>query len=397
MVNQAGPLPLEPQELELVLRPFGESRMLPPAAYTSAEVFDWERRHFFDGGWTCVALSEALPKPGSQVAEATGAGSALLVRDREGMVRAFANACRHRNHELLPCGTSGQLPLVRCPYHNWTYHLDGTLNKAPGFGDGALPGFDPADNGLIQLPAAEWQGLIFVHGSSEPATSFADHVAGLDALVAPYEMGRLRVGGQHDYTVGANWKVLNENYQECYHCPVIHPELCRVSPPDSGENYLHAEAGAWVGGWQEVREDALTMSLDGMTSARPLRALDAEQRRQVIYVGVFPNLLISLHPDYVMTHLLTPLGADRTRIQCRWAFAPEDLEQPDFNPAFAIDFWDITNTQDWRACESVQRGLSHPAAQPGVLTSDEDAVYQFVTLVARGYAGLSLTTAPLNG
>jgi Rieske 2Fe-2S family protein len=232
-------------------------------------------------------------------------------------------------------------PLVRCPYHNWTYHLDGTLNKAPGFGDRALPDFDPEDNGLIRLAAAEWHGLIFVHGSSEPVTPFADHVAGLDTLVAPYEMGRLRVGGHHEYTVAANWKVLNENYQECYHCPAIHPELCRVSPPESGENYLHPHAGAWVGGWQEMRDGALTMSFDGTTSARPLPALDAEQRRQVIYVGVFPNLLVSLHPDYVMTHLLTPLAADRTRIQCRWAFAPEDLDRPDFDPAFAVDFWDV--------------------------------------------------------
>jgi Rieske 2Fe-2S family protein len=249
---------------------------------------------------------------------------------------------------------------------------------------------------LIRLAAAEWHGLIFVHGSSEPVTPFADHVAGLDTLVAPYEMGRLRVGGHHEYTVAANWKVLNENYQECYHCPAIHPELCRVSPPESGENYLHPHAGAWVGGWQEMRDGALTMSFDGTTSARPLPALDAEQRRQVIYVSVFPNLLVSLHPDYVMTHLLTPLAADRTRIQCRWAFAPEDLDRPDFDPAFAVDFWDVTNTQDWQACESVQRGLSHPAARPGFLTSDEDAVYQFVTLVARGYAGLSLTTSPPN-
>jgi Rieske 2Fe-2S family protein len=369
--------------------------MLPRAAYTGAEVFEWERRRFFDAGWTCVARSDALPRPGSQLAEASGAGSTLLVRGKDGTVRAFANACRHRGHELLPCGASGDLALIRCTYHNWSFHLDGSLNKAPGFGDGALAGFDPSDNGLIPLAAEEWHGLIFVHGSSTPATSFADHVAGLDELVAPYEMGRLRVGGHHDYTVAANWKVLTENYQECYHCPVIHPELCRVSPPDSGENYLHPQAGAWVGGWQEVRDHAATMSLDGTTSAEPLRGLDAAQTRQIIYVGVFPNLLISLHPDYVMTHLLTPLDANRTRIRCSWAFAPEDLARPGFDPAFAVDFWDITNKQDWLACESVQRGLSHEAARPGVLASGEDAVYQFVTMVARGYAGLSLITGPV--
>jgi Rieske 2Fe-2S family protein len=386
---------VDQQELEWSLRSFGESRMLPRSAYTGSEVFDWERRHFLDGGWTCVALSEWLPGPGSQRAEPTGAGSILLVRDREGAVRAFANSCRHRGHELLPCGTTTDLAMVRCPYHNWTYHLDGRFNRAPGFGGGALPGIDPADNGLIELAAEEWHGLVFVHGSSTPATSLSDHLAGLDDLVAPYEMARLRVGGSHEYTVAANWKVLTENYQECYHCPAIHPELCRVSPADRGDNYVHPGAGAWVGGWMELRKDAMTMSLDGTTSALPLRGLDARRRREIIYVGVFPNLLVSLHPDYVMTHLLTPLAADRTRVRCQWAFAPEDLARPGFDPSFAVDFWDLVNRQDWQACESVQRGLSHELARPGVLTGDEDAVYQFVTMVARGYAGLPLLTGPV--
>jgi Rieske 2Fe-2S family protein len=397
MVNQheMRSAPLDPRELERSLRPFGESRMLPRAAYTAGDVFNWERHELFDRGWTCVGLSEWLPEPGSQRAEPTGAGSTLLVRGRDGTLRAFANACRHRNHELLASGTSSELALIRCPYHNWTFHLDGTLNRAPGFGDGGLPGFDPADNGLIELAAEEWHGLIFVHGSAAPATSIAEHLTGLDDLVAPYEMGRLRVAGSHDYIVAANWKVLSENYQECYHCPVIHPELCRVSPPDSGANYVHPASGAWIGGWQEVREHAATMSLDGTTSARPLRGLDDRQRRQIIYVGVFPNVLISLHPDYVMTHLLTPLAADRTRIRCHWAFAPEDLARPGFDPSFAVDFWDVTNRQDWLACESVQRGLTHDAARPGLLARDEDAVYQFVTMVARGYAGLPLITGPV--
>ncbi len=367
--------------------------MLPRAAYTSPEVFAWESRHFFDRGWTCVTTSEAVATPGSQRAEATGAGGTLVVRGKDGKVRAFANACRHRGHELLACGSSSDRALIRCPYHSWSYRLDGTLNRAPGFDGGDLPGFDPDDNALVELACEEWNGLIFVHGSAAPAESFAAHVAGLDELIAPWEMSRLRAGGHHEYVVESNWKILTENYQECYHCPVIHPELCQVSPPDSGENYVHPDAGAWVGGWMEVREQALTMSLDGTTSAQPLRGLDAEQRRQVIYVGVFPNVLISLHPDYVMTHILTPLAADRTRIRCAWAFAPEDIEADGFDPSFAVDFWDVTNRQDWAACASVQRGLSHERAMPGVLASDEDAVYQFVTMVARGYAGLDLIPA----
>jgi phenylpropionate dioxygenase-like ring-hydroxylating dioxygenase large terminal subunit len=178
---------------------------------------------------------------------------------------------------------------------------------------------------------------------------------------------------------------LTENYHECYHCTAIHPELCRVSPPRSGENY--AAPGTWVGGWMDLREGAQTMSLDGRSGGVPLRGLDATGLRTVIYVNIFPNVLLSLHPDYVMTHRLTPLAATRTRIECTWAFAPESVDRPGFDPGYAVDFWDITNQQDWRACESVQRGLASEHARPGPLSAEEDAVYQFVTMVARGYLG----------
>jgi Rieske 2Fe-2S family protein len=123
----------------------------------------------------------------------------------------------------------------------------------------------------------------------------------------------------------------------------------------------------------------------------PLRGLDARRRRIVDYIGLFPNLLISLHPDYVMTHLITPLGPSRTRIQCNWAFSPDDVEREGFDPSYGVDFWDITNRQDWAACESVQRGLTSEHAVPGLMSLSEDGVYQFVTMVARGYAGLPRT------
>ena len=137
----------------------------------------------------------------------------------------------------------------------------------------------------------------------------------------------------------------------------------------------------------ELRDGMETMSLDGTSHGVRFRNLDAQGLRSVIYVGVFPNLLLSLHPDYVMVHRLMPLAADRTKIECTWWFAPESLEVPGFDPGYATEFWDITNRQDWQACESVQRGLASPHAMPGPLSADEDAVYQFVTMVARGYTG----------
>jgi glycine betaine catabolism A len=188
---------------------------------------------------------------------------------------------------------------------------------------------------------------------------------------------------------------------------MIHPELCAVSPPRSGENYpvpdadinakTDTKAGAWVGGWMALRDGADTMSLSGKSNGTVLRGLDARGRREVIYLVVFPNVLLSLHPDYVMTHLLTPLGPGRTRVRCTWSFAPEDLEGPEFDPSYASDFWDITNRQDFSACESVQRGLASEHWVPGQLGPDEDGVYQFVTMVARAYRGTTVMAGSLRG
>ena len=375
--------PVDPAGVAAALRPFGKSRMLPRAAYLDPEVFAWEQRHFFGGGWTCVGFASEVALPGDQRAVPLGAGSVLLSRDGDGALHAFANFCRHRGHELLPCGGSVQRPAIVCPYHSWSFGLSGELRAAKGFK--GTPGFEEAEWGLIDLPVTGWHGLIFVDGSGT-AGPIEPLLAGLDELVAPYEPERLVEASRHDYDAAANWKILTENYHECYHCPVIHPELCQISPPGSGENYQ--TSGPWVGGWMKLRDGMDTMSLDGTSLGVPLRGLDEAGLHTVIYVSIFPNVLLSLHPDYVMTHQLTPVAVDRTLIRCSWAFAPESLTRSGFGPGYAVEFWDITNRQDWSACESVQRGLSSVHAVPGPLSPDEDAVYMFVTQVARGYSGL---------
>ena len=363
---------MDADELAGALLPFGESRMLPRAAYTDEAILDWERRHLF-GDFVCLGLSADLPSPGDQRAEAAGEGSVLLVRGEDGTLRAFANTCRHRGHELLPCGGQASQKSIICPYHAWTYSLYGELRGAAGYRH-----LDKSQWGLAELPVTEWHGLIF-------AGTLPTGLAALDELVAAYEPERLVTTARHTYDAAANWKILTENYHECYHCPSIHPELCRVSPPKSGENY--AATGAWIGGWLGLRDGMATMSLDGTSHGVPLRGLSGTQLRTVIYVGIFPNVLWSLHPDYVMTHRVVPLAAGRTRIECSWAFAPEAVEKPDFDPAYAVEFWDLTNRQDWTACESVQRGLASRFATPGPLSPAEDAVYSFVTTVARAYQG----------
>jgi Rieske 2Fe-2S family protein len=356
------------------MRPFGESTMLPAGAYTSPAVLAWERRHFFAASWVCVGrAADLLPEGRTQASCPVGDVSVLLARDASGEVRAFANTCRHRGHELLAEGeTSGRRAVV-CPYHAWSYDLEGCLLAAPGFRDVAA--FDPSQHGLVALPVELWNGWVFVNGLGSPTTPFGEHLGRLPGLVAPYAPGQLVLGATHDYVVRANWKVITENYHECYHCPLIHPELCQVSPPSSGSNFRLP--GAWVGGSMDLREGAVTMSLDGRSAGRPIVGADP---RQVLYLGLLPNLLLSMHPDYVMTHRMTPLSPGETRVECAWYFPDADVD-----PSYAVDFWDRTNRQDSAACESVQRGLSSPHFVPGPLAPNEDAVHQFVTTIARGY------------
>jgi Rieske 2Fe-2S family protein len=378
------PAPLAAEALAPALRPFGEGTMLPAAAYTSAEVFRWEQRAFLASSWTCVGrVDDLFPAGDNQVATRVGDVPVLLVREGAAddaaagtgsPLRAYANTCRHRGHELLPEGGSAAARAIVCPYHAWSYRTDGSLLAAPGFDE--VGTFDPAAHGLVPLPVRTWHGWVLVVAAGG-GPDLATHLGALPSLVAPYAPERLVRGAAHEYDVAANWKVLTENYHECYHCPLIHPELCEVTPPTSGDNY--DLPGAWVGGSMDLRDGVQTMSLDGRSRGRPIPGVDP---RTVLYLGLFPNLLLSLHPDYVMAHRLTPLAPDRTRVECSWYFPGADVD-----PSYAVDFWDRTNRQDWAACESVQRGLASPHFAPGPFAPSEDAVHQFVVLVARGYLG----------
>jgi len=376
------PAPLDPAQLALSLAPFGSSRMLPRDAYLSEDVLAWEREHLF-AGWMCLGRSAEI-KPRGMRAESVGDYGVLLTRDGEGVLRGFENACRHRGHELLPCGGSADARAIVCPYHAWSYKHDGSLIGAPHFKE--VESFDKSTLGLKPVRVQEWHGWVFVDRSGT-AEDFAAYIGELEEIVAPYDAASLVTAETHEYDVAANWKVIVENYQECYHCSMIHPELCRVSPPTSGEN-LERE-GNWVGGWMELRQGAETMSLDGRSGGVAMARLDEHELSTVMYVAVLPNLLISLHPDYVMTHQLVPLTPHTTRITCSWAFPPDVAGREGFDPAYAVDFWDLTNRQDWTACESVQRGMAAPHYEAGPLAPDEDGVYQFVNRLAQAYQGTS--------
>lgn len=385
--------PIDPTVLHPVLEPLSQARTLPAAAYTSAEVLAWERERFFEGSWVCVGRGSALGEVGDQTAVQVGSEGVLLVRDADRILRGFFNVCRHRGHELLECGATSNHRAIRCPYHAWVYGLDGRLKAAPRFQH--LSPADPAWEGLVQAPVVEWLGWVFVNSSGD-AVPFEDHVGNLTDHMQPYQPERLIASATHRYEVRANWKVIVENYHECYHCTNIHPELCRVTPPTSGESY--EPTGYWVGGSMDLMPHAQTMSLTGESLGVTIPGLDERRGRQVFYFGLFPNLLISPHPDYVMTHRLEPLAPDLTGIECQWLFPPEASERESFDPSYAVEFWDLTNEQDWHACESVQRGAASSGYRQGPLALEEDNVHQFQAMVAGGYlsGGPARPAAPVR-
>ncbi|MGH2734874.1 MAG: aromatic ring-hydroxylating oxygenase subunit alpha, partial [Actinomycetota bacterium] len=331
------PAPIDRSALEASTRAFHDARTLPAAAYLSEDVLEWERRHFFASSWVCAGRSDELHAAGDQMAIDVAGEGVLLTRADDGELRAFSNTCRHRGHELLVRDAAAiNRKVVQCPYHRWVYELDGGFKGGPGLA--GRPGFDKADpeHCLFALPANEWHGWVFVNVAGG-APSFEEHVGNLDEIVSPYEPQRLFVGATHRYEVAANWKVIVENYHECYHCSEIHPELCRVSSPMSGEGL--EPTGLWIGGTMTLLDGAETMSLDGASRSVRMRSLDDAAERDVGYFMLWPNLLVSPHPDYVMTHRLEPLAPGLTRIECRWLFPPEARGRPDFDPAFASDFW----------------------------------------------------------
>jgi Rieske 2Fe-2S family protein len=378
------PAPVEDALLDAVLRPPEQARTLPGTAYASAAVFEWERRHFLEGSWVCVGRAGELVAPGDQRAVAAGGTGLLLVRDDAGAVRGFFNACRHRGHELLAPGTARRARGIRCPYHDWVYGLDGECRATPRFGKDADPAVDRTDFPLVPARVEEWNGWLFANVSGD-APPLATHVGNLDVAVADHSPARLTEAARHVYEVAANWKVVVENYLECYHCASIHPELCAVTPPDSGRDYPTPPRGDWVGGPLALAPHAATMSFTGASGGVPIPSVPDARRREVGYAALLPDLLVSPHPDYVMTHRLEPLAADHTRVECAWLFPPEATARPGFDPSYAVEFWDAVNRQDWAACESVQRNAASPGWRQGPLSPWETDVHAVMAAVARGY------------
>ncbi|WP_205678856.1 aromatic ring-hydroxylating oxygenase subunit alpha [Aquisphaera insulae] len=349
---------------------------LPGRYYTDPDHYRREMERFFLGGWAHVGRQEEIPSPGDYMLREVAGESLILVRGDDGDPHAFFNVCRHRGTRLCEAASGNFAGYIRCPYHAWAFDLSGRLVAAPQMDD--LPHFRREDYPLVSAAVAAWDGHVFVNpsGNSRP---LPEHLGCLPERFRPWGMDQLRLGKRTTYDVAANWKLLIQNYSECLHCPGVHPALQRLTHFLSGEN--EPANDGYLGGRMSLREGIETLTMDGTLRRPCLPGLSEADRRMVLYYAILPNLLLSLHPDYVMTHTLYPRAVNRTEIVCEWHFHPEAMSAPDFSPEDAASFWDLTNRQDWHVCEQMQLGVGSVAYRPGPYSSREDLLHGFDRLV----------------
>jgi Rieske 2Fe-2S family protein len=341
------------------------AKSLPQRHFVSADVFEQEQEKIFAQHWLFVGHQSQLGQAGDYFTAEVAGESLIVVRDKHGEIHGFYNVCRHRGSRLIE-NRNGQLSAaIQCPYHAWTYGLDGRLLGAPHMDE--TPGFNKAEYPLKPARLGLWEGFIFLN-LGDASASLEKSFEPLGGKFSPWNLATLRSAKRIDYDVRANWKLIFQNYSECYHCLGVHPELSKISPYDSAENDL--TEGPFLGGFMRIASDkSLTMS--GNACALPVGNFGNEDFRFVFYYSIFPNMLLSLHPDYAMVHQLEPQSPERTLIFCDWFFNPEAFDQNDFDPDDAVEFWDMVNKQDWHVCELSQRGISSRAYEPGPYSARE--------------------------
>lgn len=348
---------------------------LPARYYTDPEVYRDEVERFYCQTWICAGRADQIPKPGNYFLREIAGESLIVVRDGSGAINTFFNVCRHRGTRLCSVPEGSFTGRIQCSYHAWTYGLDGQLVAAPHMSEA---GFRREQYPLNAVRTGVWDGHIFINLSADPEP-LESQLADLPEKFAPWRMQDLRLFRRIVYDVKANWKLVILNYNECLHCPVLHPVL----------NRLHFYLGAdndpprptYMGGAMGFKPGVETMSMDGKRRREYLPGLEQKDRERVCYYSIYPNLLLSLHPDYMLTHTLWPKAPDRTEIVCEFHFHPDEIARPGFDPSDAIDFWDLTNKEDWGVSELSQLGISSRAYKPGPYSEREELLHAFDSVV----------------
>ena len=348
---------------------------LPRAAYLDPEWYGREMATIWSQNWVMVGRLADL-SPGTMRPVRIGSASVLLTRSVDGEVSAFHNTCRHRGSEL--CAAEKPVgKLITCPYHAWSYAANDGRLVSTGYGT-PTDDFIKENNGLLPISRVQWNGFIFLNLSPDPGPLTPD--LGLEAL-SNWPMDTLVTGHRHERILACNWKVFWENYNECLHCPGIHPELCDMVPI-YGKGIMSApEAADWTPDQSRkpnLKPGAESWTMTGAPCGPTFPGLTPEQRQDgYTFVTLYPTAYIVAHVDYVRSVRLEPLGPEVTRLTAEWYFPPETLAQPGFAAAEVAAFAKIVLQQDGDAVEMNQRGISSPAYAKGRLMPQEFDIARF--------------------
>lgn len=350
---------------------------LPGHYYTDPDVFRQEQERLFEALWCCAVRAADLDRPGAYRTVQVGRESVLVTRARDGGLRAFLNVCRHRGARLCADDAGQVRRSLQCPYHAWTYDLDGRLIAAPNLT--RMPDVDRTAYGLVEVALREWLGYAWVCLADSPP-SFEDTVIGEarerlgdPASIERYRTQDLALGHRVRYEVRANWKLIVENFMECYHCATIHPELTDVLP-EFADGFA---AQYYVGHGAVFGDDVNGFTVDGSPGFGRLPDVSEDQDRRYFAITVKPAVFVNLVPDHVILHRMFPLAVDRTVVECDWLYAP-DVVASGADLSKSVELFHRVNEQDFAACERTQPAMGSRAyRQGGVLVPTEHHIGAF--------------------
>jgi Rieske 2Fe-2S family protein len=346
-------------------------RTLAGCYYTDPEIFAREQERVFSSLWFCAVRVADLAVPGAFRTCQVGRENVVCVRGRDDQVRAFLNICRHRGARLCPAESGEVARYLRCGYHSWSYGLDGSLTAAPNLGP--MPAGVRERYRLVPVAAEEWLGYLWVCLADQPPP-FDETVIGAvtrrlgdPTAIDRYGLGGRALGRRISYDVAANWKLIIENFMECYHCASIHPELTAVLP-EFRRGYA---AQSYVGHGAQYAPSAVGFTVDGSAGHGALSGLAPEQDRRYFAVTIPPQVFLNLVADHVILHRMFPLAADRTMVECDWLY-PAEVVASGADLSRSVELFHRVNQQDFAACEQCQPAMSSRGyAQGGALVPSE--------------------------
>jgi len=356
-----------------VALPFGQAVAMPKSVYTSPEFAALEQRHIFARDWLCAGRADALHAPGDYLTMEISGEPILVLRDRDGQLRAMSNVCRHRMSTLLE--GRGNTRAIVCPYHAWTYNLDGTLRGAP-----AMTLNDSFCKEQIALPSVRceiWLGWIMVTLNPD-APPPSERLVAVSDLIGPFQMENYVESFREEFRWATNWKVLAENFMESYHLPVCHAgtigghvDLLKMSCPEGLPAFNYHSI---------LKNDALDLALAHPANTR----LQGEQRRTTWLLSIYPSLMITLSPGYFWYLSLTPEGPGHVHVVFGGGLAPDYAADPASAGHFGRlkALLDAVNIEDKGCVERVYRGLCAGLAEPGPLSHLERPNYDFARYIA---------------